>query len=835
MARSIAAETTSAQVSSRARREVWALMSGAVVVALAQAPAAASAAPKPVVLVPHGSGGDRCAAELTLASELGLAAGIELVRTPVDDRESLDDGRRRADADLALAGRRHQKPDGALTWTVELVAEGRAPVRLDGPDPSALLRALWPLDLPPLPRRAVPAAASPAALDALCAGDPARAYALSGTAIGPALWTAEAPPVVAGRSAVSPGKDDRLGLDVARAFAAARAGRHAEALIRIRRAAARLGAGEAWPLWRSSEGSGPASVTLAGDSALVLRAGALEAHDLESGAPLGRTVVGRIAPPVAALGSGRVLVAAPNAVTALDAWSGAIVWSVEIASPWPEVVVTEDRIVVAGTREIVALAASSGEAVWRLEVPVEPSAGPVRVGSRIVVPAETELVVVDLARGTLVARADVGDELVGPLVVSGSDVWCQIGADGVGRLDLATLAPSGGSRESARLDRLTRGVFGASWPPALTDRGAVVAAMDARRGPFYARVDGAGEGPPAVLTRGLVGPARSLGGPRTLGLEKKRDAVVALDGEGKTLWRVALGAPLRAAVVELGLLWVAAGTKVWAIDAVSGRVEQTVDVGEPVGALAVSARGAVAVGDGGTAWGLPSIEDPRVLPVLRQLRQAEARAALALGRSAEAAQALEAARALDPDDVEALLALARIADKGAGGPRAWLRVLEAVRPRDAAGVEARTRLAATIGLVARVPLAGAPRAVVAAQGRALVEVGAEVVALDAAGNVLWRRPGQGLVRNGDAILVDGTAIRAADGVPAVGATSTSTTPVAGVAVSASGVVTITDAVRRTAGRPLDLGAAGPAAASATHAWIARDATILVLDLRPSAK
>ncbi len=559
------------------------------------------------------------------------------------------------------------------------------------------------------------------------------------------------------------------------------------------------------------------SVVIAGEAALVLRAGALESYDLGSGAPLGRAVVGRIAPPVAPIGGGRVLAAGPSAVTAIDAHSGAIVWSADLVSPWPEVAWSDDRVVVAGTREVVALRAGTGEVLWRLDLPVEPSAGPVQVGGRLVLPAETELVVVDAARGALLARADVGDEIVGPLVVSGSQVWCAIGADGVGRLDLSKPLSSNGARESARLDRVTRGAFGASWPPALVGEGVVVATLDARRGPQLVRIDGAGEGAPAVVARGLLGPARALGGGRVLALEKKRDAVVALDGDGKTLWRLALGAPLRALSVELGSVWIAAGTKVWSVDASSGRSDRVVDVGEPVASLAITARGAVVVGDGGTAWGLPSIEDPRAIPVLRELRRAEARAAMALGKSAEAGAALEAARALDPEDVEALVTLARIADKadrsgGAGAAKAWLRVLEAVRPRDPAGAEARARLAASIGMVARVPLPGVPRQVRAAGDHAIVEVAEEVLAVGVDGAILWRR--------------------AADGAPTPGATTTSTTPVASVTVSAAGAVTITDAARRAPGRPIELGAAGPAAASATHAWIARDASLLVLALPP---
>jgi outer membrane protein assembly factor BamB len=815
----------------RPGRWVPAGLAAAVMVCCLHGPAAASAAPKPVVLVPYGAAGDGCPAELTLAGELSLAAGLELVRTAVDEREALDEARRRAGADLAVAGRRVKHEGARPGWIVALAREGHTPVEREGHDPGEVLRALWPVDLPPLPRRAVPAAAQPAALEAACARDAPRAFALSGAAVGPALWGALVPPA-------GPKGEDLLGLDLARALGAARAGRHAETLTRTRQVASRLAAGEAWPLWRSAEGAGPAAVVVAGESALVLRAGALEVLELATGTPLGRAVVGRLAPPLASLGHGLVLAAGPGAVTALSVDDGAVVWSIELASPWPEVVVDGERVFVAGTRELLALDVPSGRVLWRLDMPVEPSAGPVRAGRRLVLPAETELVVVDAERGVLLARADVGDELVGPLAVRGTEVWCAIGADQVGRLDVARLSPSDGARESARLDRRARGAFGRSWPPALTDTAAVVTATDPKRGPALLRISGAGDGAPEVLLRGQGGRVWPLGAERVLVVDKRGDTVVALDAvRGQPLWRLAVGGPVRAVEVALGSVWIAAGRQLWSVDAATGRVDRRVEVGEPVAAVAVATLGAVVLGEGGTAWGVPSVEDPRALPLLRELRTAEARAALALGRAAEARVALEAAGALDPEDVEARVSLARLAEQtsaggGGGGPRAWLRVLAAARPGEPATAEAHSRLAALTGLVARVPVGGAPHTLVAVGPRAFVGVGREVLALGTDGRILWRRPGAALVLAEGVLRVDGQAVRPTDGQADAAATTTSTAVAPSLSLSATGGLVVTDAVRRTSARPLELGLAGPVAASDAYAWVAQDATVLVLRLGP---
>ena len=53
-----------------------------------------------------------------------------------------------------------------------------------------------------------------------------------------------------------------------------------------------------------------------------------------------------------------------------------------------------------------------------------------------------------------------------------------------------------------------------------------------------------------------------------------------------------------------------------------------------------------------------------------------------------------------------------------------------------------------------------------------------------------------------------------------------------LALSVPGGLVVTDAVRRTSARPLELALAGPVAASDAYAWVAQDATVLVLRLGP---
>jgi len=770
------------------------------------------------VLVAQRSGEGRCNAESALAADVGLTAGIEMVRTPVDDRESLDDARRRAGADVALGGLLVARESAAPIWVLEISEEGRPITHKEGPELAALLRASWPLSLPPLRPRAVPPAAHNGALEAACKGDAAEAYARSGAAIGPMLYNELAPP------GPLPIKDDRLGVDLGRALALERAGRHGEALPRLARVASRMLAGESWPLWRTADNAQPASAVAigGGKSALVFENGTIEVLDLATGAPLGRAVTAKVAPPFADLGAGISLVAGPTTAQAIDGGTGAIRWSIDLVSAWPEIARMDDRVFLSGSQEVVAVTVSSGAVLWRVDR--GSLAGPVVVAGKLAVADETEVVVLDPQDGRVIARADVGDEISGALVVAGNAVWVAIGADRAARLDIDKLltAGSGKSPESARLDRLAEGMTGAVWPPAVIEGAVVLAAGDARRGPFLARIEGDGTGPAKVWTRNFVGPTFGLPDDRVLALERRRDALVALEGPNATVkWRFAPGAPIRAIEVAAGGVWIAAGTRVIALDSTSGRVDRATDLGEPVRAMAVHANGALAIGASGHAYGIPGVEDPRAVPALHDVRAAQARAATALHRTADAQTAWTAARALDPEDVEAVVALARIATQR-GADQAvvpWLRVLEATRPQDLAAAEAKAALAATIGWIATIPLDGVPQSLIAVGSRVVAELGPRTVSL-----------GPGIEHPAAAVpgvprMEAATATVAAPALPIVTADG-----VRALAISTSGALVISDPARKKPTRTIDLGAAGPIALTRDRAWIARGAAVLVLDL-----
>lgn len=610
----------------------------------------------PIALVPVSSSLDRCLVEETIAAELD-AAGIPVIRAPVPDDEPLTAALARTGADAAFSGRAELDADGRLSGGLVLSLKGAAPVRAKGSDLGAMLRGLWPSALGALSPVAVSAAPSEDALAALCKGDPTRAYALAGSALALGL-SQSAPPRGVG--------EQPLAIDIESGLALERSKKGAEAVVLLSRALERLKAGELPVAWRSPPPAGLPTSKVALIRGLVIgfTGGRFTALDPATGFRRWSVDVGRADPLLADADQGLLVALEDEAVTAVDLTTGSVRFRVPARRPFAEIASFPDRIVYATETEIVAVDRRTGYVLFRTDAPVELSAGPIRVKEELAIPGETEVLVLDPSTGAIRERLDLGDEISAPLFQLDARVYVVVGADRVGRM--APFRGIGGDRkpaprEAGRLDRLATELFAVRWPPTAAKSGIALAYADKKRGAGLALLEGEGTGPAKVLAKNVIDPVALDGGGFGV-LEKKRDALVILDADGKQKQRVLLGGSAKALVARPGEILAAVGPRVFGIAPATGKRVLLAHVGEPIRDLAATSSLAVALGESGAIYGIARRSHPVVATAEARARVALARALTAQGRLPEADAALQPL----PPRVDATVARAELAARREG-------------------------------------------------------------------------------------------------------------------------------------------------------------------------
>ncbi|MFO0723429.1 MAG: PQQ-binding-like beta-propeller repeat protein [Myxococcota bacterium] len=702
----------------------------------------------PVALVPIGSSTERCLAEETLAAELD-AAGIPVIRAPVPEDEPIEAAMARTGSDLALSGRAELDADGRLLGGIVLAIKGSPAIRVRAED----LRKAWPKDLPPLARLAVRPAPSEETLAALCKGDPTRAYQTAGAALGLAL----------GRSPPPRGSQEvPLAIELASGWALDRAQKLGEAIGPLSRALERFKAGEVAPTWRSPPPPGlPTSkISMLRDLALGFTGGRFRAIDPLTGALRWVVDVGRAEPVLVDAGNDLLVALEDDAVTGIDASSGLVRFRVPAKRPFAEVASYPDRVIFATDNEVVGVDRLSGAALFRLETPVEISAGPVRSNGDLAIPAETEVLVLDPKSGGIKERLDLGDEVSAPLFVLGTQVYAVIGADRVGRLgafraggpvaDKKPPAPA-----PARLDRLATELFAVRWPPTPAKSGIALAYADKKKGPGIALLEGEGTGPAKILAKNLIEP-QALDEQGFAALERRRDAIVILDGEGKTKQRVALPGPARSIALRSGELLVAVGPRVFSVAPASGKRSLLANIGEPIRELVASASVAVALGESGAMYGIPRRDHPVEALAELRTRIALSRALNAAGRAQEA----EAALPKDSPRVDVLLARTEIALRREGPKSAAALLTLTALPEplpEARALAEKARL--SLGFLGKKTLPGDIASLSSEEDRVAAELpGFGAVGVDPSLGIVWQRRGTKTASSALGPIVDGAVL-----------------------------------------------------------------------------
>ena len=717
----------------------------------------ASAQGLPIALVPVSSTLDRCLVEETVAAELD-AAGIPVIRAPVPDDEPLSAALARTGADVALSGRAELDADGRLSGGLVLNQKGAAPVRTKGNDLGAMLRSLWPIALGPLTTTPVAAAPSEDALAALCKGDPTRAYALAGSAVALGL-NQSAPPRGVG--------EQPLAIDLESGLALERSKKGGEAAVLLSRSLERLKAGELPVVWRSPPPAGlPTSkVALLRGLVIGFTGGRFTALDPATGFRRWSVDVGRAEPLLVDADQGLLLAMEDEAVTAVDLSAGAIRFRVPARRPFAEIASFPDRIVYATESEIVAVDRRTGYVLFRTDAPVELSAGPVRVKEELAIPGETEVLVLDASTGAIRERLDLGDEISAPLFQLDARVYVVVGADRVGRL-----APFRGAgsdkrpapREAGRLDRLATELFGVRWPPTTAKTGIALAYSDKKRGAGLALLEGEGTGPAKILAKNVIEPlALEEGGFGVL--EKKRDALLILDADGKQKQRVLLGGSAKAVTARPGEILAAVGAKLYGIAPSTGKRVFLATISEPIRDLAATSSLAVVLGESGAIYGIAPRNHPVVATVETRARVALARALTAQGRLPEADAALQPT----PPRVDVTVARAELAARREGArSAASLLGLLALPPLLPEARALADKAKAAVGFAHQRTLPAAASSLSSEHEWVAAELpGFGAVGLDHELNISWQHRGTRTASSALGPIVDGALLDPKSGQP----------------------------------------------------------------------
>ena len=684
-----------------------------------------------------------------------------------------------------LAGLLRQTPHARVQWTDE---PGTADAQFEGdrwtvrlkdhsashPRLAPALREAWPDDLPKLPAKLFPAPLAP--LSMACAGETKAAYQAVGAAVPSAL------------AEIAPPPEAKPLPTLLRRWAFARhkwtAGRVAEALPQLRAVVLALDRGERGPTWRARALGSPA-VTLVHDRVLLFDDGTFTARDIGTGDLLWRRPTGLAEPHPVILSPDSVLLVLDDAIEAVDVHRGDTIWRHPLREPRAEVAVADGAVFVADAETIAAFDVATGTVRWMYDGLSTPVAGPILLGGpanaktgephakpggpradakggerrSVAVPLGGKIAVLQSDDGLEVAMIELDDELSAPLVgTPGGGLWALLGSDEVVHVPA----------ELRKVGERTRGLPGASWPPALLGDTLLLSAgrrpdhsdllyLDPERGRVRHRIR-AVRPPVAAIGHAVIHEAR------------QGRALMARNRRGRPLWTARTSAKIRDWIAGRDSVAMATQRKVQIVNGRTGQVEQTIELDGVIERLAFGPDGGIALLTDGTLYGLAAPDDPRWRIVLQDARIALARAYQKSDRlSAARRVAAKAVLGGDRDD-EAQRLTAEIGT-ALGHPSAvggWLALL-GTPALDATSVrKARQSLARLAGLSHVIDANAA--AISATPQWILTQTGDRIEgrAADSLDAVHWQHPGKklGPIR-GQLVRIDERWHRLSDGAPAL--------------------------------------------------------------------
>jgi outer membrane protein assembly factor BamB len=730
--------------------------------------AAMSAARPILVFVPDEANAEACFAAERVAAVIALTPGARLVRGRMLDDESLEKARQRLGADLALRGSRTSK-DVSEEATLELARADRALEKktLFGPvldRVETALEAIWPKDGPPLAKIGAPGAANAAALEAACRHDAIAAYLLSGSAIGRAVRSLVAPP------SPDPRPPWPLAYRWSKASALRRAGKAKEAVAMLKTVFLSLARGETMPIWRREPKSPvPSAIDLFGSTIVVFQNGRFSGIDARSGLDLWKREVSRANPHLVDLGEGLALALLEHEVIALDLKDGKMRWRVAIASPFPEVAKSGGRIFIGGTEQVLAIDRAKGDIAWTFDPLKDMVSGPTLIGSNLVLAAESQIVLLDVATGQEKKRIDVGDEISAPLSITGKGaIWAMVGSDQTVLID-----PT-----QAALKVRAADLPGMEWPPAPLGEQLVVAFHRSPVKRFLAYLDAGaknglrraypGASPPVVALPSFTG---------VVHLQDRPPMIIARDLDGNPMWRVPEPKRIVDLSVQGDVVVAAVGTHAIIRDPKRGALIQDVDIGEPVRKAVIGPEIGAVLADGGAIYGFPSTSDPRPKAWLARARLELGQALFELDQALVASQLAKQVLDRDPEDIDALLLFAKTHERlrAPDAPERWRQLAIAAPRTDPVQQDVERALGSLAGISARISLEKPiTRAIGGTDGVIVVRTGGGVAALTTKPSFahVWRKSdgelfkyGDGTIRVGDDLVraQDGTVVQKLDG------------------------------------------------------------------------
>lgn len=441
--------------------------------------------------------------------------------------------------------------------------------------------------------------------------------------------------------------------------------------------------GESAPSWRARVASVD-SVEVFGATVVAFAAKELHRFDLQTGAFRSKVTIGPALPGITVVPGGRGVVAAKGLVGVDEEPTPRLAFQVPLDSAWPELVSSATVTFAAGGSEVVAIDPRSGDVLWRRERFKPIGSGPVWLNGKLAIPLETKIQLLDPSDGHLTGEIELPDEIASPLLRFEGDVYVNVGGDKLARV----------SASGPEVQVLARGLFGATWPPAVFPNWAWLGVKERRRGYGIARVD-VGPGP----RENVPIPKPELGRPPLLEIPMvglahvgpSGDTAVLRNALGKEVWRTSVGGAVQELSATSHALWVRSEHRLISIDLANGKRIGELRFEAPIVAMSLKDIGGAVALANGEVYGVARPDDPRPRRWLRDLRLELAEAYAAKGDRAKARAAYAAVLSREPEDADALMGMAKLASQREA-TLLYTRILAQVSERDPYAVIAREKL-----------------------------------------------------------------------------------------------------------------------------------------------
>ena len=211
--------------------------------------------------------------------------------------------------------------------------------------------------------------------------------------------------------------------------------------------------------WHYSSGKPYSSTYLTSDTIYVFSKGILTQIDLNHGYKQWDLEVGLADPEPKTLSKENIIIVlGRNKISAVNQTNGQKLWQQALIQPHPEMTLDGKQIIVSGSKFLRAFEIPSGKIIWEYDPLKEIVAGPVPIGSHIVLPVVSEIHAINPSTGVLLRKFSVGDEISGPLIPTPNQLlWVFVGGTEILRINI--LADFKHHR--------FRNLRGLGWPPLL--------------------------------------------------------------------------------------------------------------------------------------------------------------------------------------------------------------------------------------------------------------------------------------------------------------------------------------------------------------------------------